>query len=334
MLEAPLDTVLDAVDEAKDAGLVADVPGRPDTYTFCHALVREAIYEGPGRVTGACGGTRRSGRRSSPTATCPRRRWHRTSWPPSPCSAPGARSTISVRAGQQAAEALAYEEAEEFYQRALVALEPVGPEDEEQRSEVLLALGRVRWQAGDRTARDCFREVATSALARGAPNQLARAALGLAERSWEADIANAEARSRLASALELLSPEPSVLRARVLALLGENQHFTAEAAEGARNSSAALAMARELVAASPPGGARARAMRSALASALIGHHIALLDIEHVHERLELVREARSITDSRRELSGKLLHWHLFAFCGARPGGGGARAAPGARGARR
>jgi DNA-binding SARP family transcriptional activator len=313
VLDAHPAAVLDALEEAREAGLIADVAGGPNTYTFCHALVREAIYDGQPRD--------RRIRRHAEVAEALEAHGdvpgaevasHFTA--AEPLLGPRRAFDHLVRAGQQAAEALAYEEAEAFYERALAALEPVEPADEEQRDEVRLALGRVRWQAGDRGARECFQDVAASALRRRAPKQLARAALGLAERSWEADAGDAERRDYLGAALELLAPEPSVLRARVLALLGETQHFTADAAEGARNSSAALAMARELIEASPPGGARERAQRSALVYALVGHHIALLDIDHLEVRLELIREAHAVTDIRPELAGKVLHWWLFDLC--------------------
>ena len=313
VLDAHAAAVLDALEEAKDAGLIADVAGRPNTYTFCHALVREAIYDGQQRDRRirrhAEVGEALEAHGDVPGAEVAS---HFTT--AEPLLGPRRAFEHLVRAGQQAAEALAYEEAEAFYERALAALEPVEATDEEQRDEVRLALGRVRWQAGDRRAPQCFREVAASALQRRAPKQLARAALGLAERSWEADAGDAKRREYLDAALDLLPPEPSVLRARVLALLGETQHFTAEAAHGAVNSSAALTMARELIAASPPGGARERAQQSALVYALVGHHIARLDIDHVDERLQLMREASAVTDIRPELAAKVIHWWLFDLC--------------------
>jgi len=38
------DRILDAVDEAIEARLICEVPGRPQRFTFLHALIRETLY--------------------------------------------------------------------------------------------------------------------------------------------------------------------------------------------------------------------------------------------------------------------------------------------------
>src|SRR5437762_11927943 len=37
--------LLDSLDEARRAGLIRAVPGRPDLYRFVHALTRHAVYD-------------------------------------------------------------------------------------------------------------------------------------------------------------------------------------------------------------------------------------------------------------------------------------------------
>jgi DNA-binding SARP family transcriptional activator len=300
--------VIDALEEAMDVGLIAEVPQRLDTYRFCHALLCDAVYaqvRSSRRVR--CHADVAAALAQNADAPAAQSAYH--AWLARHHVGTDNALAAQVKAAEEAASALAYEDAAGFYQRAISLLSP-GAATERRRCELLLALGRVRWQAGDRLARDCYRAVAASALDRHDSEQLARAALGLGERSWEADPRDLEVRGYLRSALELLDREPSVLRARLLALLGENQHFTAEAAEGAENSREALLMARTLVDLTP----RPRGARSALVSALVGHHIALLDIDHLEERLALIREAAAMDVSRPELAGKVLQWRIFDCC--------------------
>src|SRR6202012_582317 len=40
------DRYLAALEDALDAGLVAEAPGDPGRYSFSHALIRETLYEG------------------------------------------------------------------------------------------------------------------------------------------------------------------------------------------------------------------------------------------------------------------------------------------------
>ena len=83
------------------------------------------------------------------------------------------------RAGDQAAAALAYEEAARLYQMGLEALELNAPADEAARCELLLTLGDAETRGGDvPAAKETFVRAADVARGLGAPEQLARAALG------------------------------------------------------------------------------------------------------------------------------------------------------------
>ena len=304
-LAAVLDTdeeaVIGAMEEAMSAGLVVEVANAIDRFTFCHALVREAIYN---RVS-----------------TSRRLRLHRRVGEALEAAGGAAEAELAhhfflarqvgaaekavgygLRAAESAVGALAYEEAAGHYRRALEALDCHEERDEALRCDVLLALGRVQWRAGDAAARETYFEAADGARRRGAADQLARAALGLGERYWEAKAVDVQYRELLAEALAGLPDEDSVLRARLMARLAENLHFTAELEYGAELSRQTVDMARRL---GEPG---------TLVTALMGRHVALLHIEHLDERVELIEEVLSLTDSSRGLFAEALHWLLFDLC--------------------
>ena len=301
VLDTDEDAVIGAMEEAMSAGLVVEVPSAIDRFTFCHALVREAIYD---RVS-----------------TSRRLRLHRRVAEALEAGSGAVEAELAhhfflarqvggaekavhygMRAAEAAVGALAYEEAAGHYRRALEALDCTGERDEALRCDVLLALGRVQWRAGDAAARETYFEAADGARRRGAAEQLARAALGLGERYWEAKAVDVQYRELLAEALDGLPDEDSVLRARLMARLAENLHFTAELEYGAELSRETVEMARRL---GEPG---------TLVTALMGRHVALLHIEHLDERVRLIEEVLSLTDSDRGLFAEALHWLLFDLC--------------------
>jgi predicted Ser/Thr protein kinase/tetratricopeptide (TPR) repeat protein len=122
----PDDQLLDSIDEAVAAHLVAEAPGGRGRFSFQHALIRQTLY---GELTSS----RRArlhrrigealerltqGRPSQPLADLA---YHFTQ------AAPGGHAEKAIdyatRAGDRAADALAYEEAARFYDMALQSLE-------------------------------------------------------------------------------------------------------------------------------------------------------------------------------------------------------------------
>lgn len=292
--------VIEALEEAMASGLVAEVAESVDRFTFCHALAREAIY---GRLSR----TRRL-RLHLRVATALEAAGAR----------PGAlahhffasreigaaRQAVhySVLAGEEAAHSLAYEDSVEHYKRALQAIAGDPDHDEAHRCDLLLALGRVQWRAGDAEARATYAEAAASARERGAAEQLGRAALGLGERYWEANAANRRHAVLIAAAVEGLPEQDSTLRARLMGRMAENLHFTAEQDYGTQLSADALAMARRL------------GDTETLAMALMSRHVTLLHIEHLDERVALCDEVVALTGEHRALRAEALHWRLLDLC--------------------
>jgi len=132
----------------------------------------------------------------------------------------------AVRAGERAAQQLAYEDAATYFEKALDAL-ALCPADHFRRCEIELALAGVRSSAGEARTRASFQRVA--ALARSlvaadrkrAARLLAEAAIGMAERGigLPQPLPDPEVRQLLGDALERLGGDDKRLTARLLALL-------------------------------------------------------------------------------------------------------------------
>jgi DNA-binding SARP family transcriptional activator len=292
--------LIEALEEAMASGLIAEVAESVDRFTFCHALARDAIY---GRLSR----TRRLrlhlrvAQAQEAAGARPVALAHHF-FAAREIGAAQQAVRYCVLAGDEAAESLAYEDAVEHYRRALAAVAVDPAADEGHRCDLLLALGRVQWRAGDAAARATYLEAAASARERGAAEQLGRAALGLGERYWEANAANKVHAELIAEAVRGLPAQDSTLRARLMGRMAENMHFTAELGYGIQLSADALAMARRL------GDAETLAM------ALMSRHVTLLHIEHLDERLALSDEIVALTGAHRALRAEAVHWRLLDVC--------------------
>ena len=304
LLAIPAEAVIDAMEEAMVAGLVVEVPDAVDRFSFCHALVRDAIYDRLSasrrcrshlRVAEVLEGAARA------SDIGPEELAHHFFLARRVGGAARA-VRYAIQAGEKAARALAYEEAAAHYRRALEAFADDPDGDEARRCDVLLALGRVQWQAGDAAARETYFDAAASARTRGAAEQLAGAALGLGERYWEAGAVDEQYQQLLTEALHTLSCADSRRRARLMARMAENLHFTKEQQHGAELSRAAVAMARRL------------GDVDTLVTALMGRHVALLHVRYLDERLRLIDEVLRLVQGHRALTAEAHHWRLFDLC--------------------
>ncbi len=203
LLDTPADRAIDAMEEAMAAGIVGEVAGVFDRFTFCHALVRDAIYDRVSRsrllrlhlrvaelLEEGCEGAAASSAELAHHFFLARELG---------VAAKAVRHC--VMAAEHAAQSLAYEESAAHYRRALeaFAVDPDG--DESVRCDILLAQGRVQWKAGEAVARDTYFEAADNARRRASASQLAAAALGLGERYWEAAAVDADVQQLLGEAL-------------------------------------------------------------------------------------------------------------------------------------
>jgi len=248
--DADVESVLDAMEEAEAAHVIEPVPGAPKSRTFVHALFRSTLYE------------------EIPTTR--RLRLHRRVAQALEARGPGEALPLnelarhyceaaalgeasnavrySTAAAEQAREGLAYEEAATLYERALAVLDPSAPGDYEARSRLLLALGRVRWAAGDRDAAfAALLESGDIARERGDAELFAEAAIARGgKRGWsEAGVVDETLVRLLEESLTVLPDGDHPLRAVAMARLASELYFlVAEADRRSRLTAEAVAMAR------------------------------------------------------------------------------------------
>lgn len=302
LLRQPVDDTITALEEASGAGLIRESDEQIDRFLFTHALVRDALCERQS-ASRRVRLHRRIGEALEQTAAGPLNAAELADhfFVSRELDAGQKAVQYCMRAGDAAARALAHEDALEHYRRALIALDMQAPEDDRRRCEVLLALGDVELRQGDPAARDTFQAAAELARRHVQPDQLGRAALGLAGRYGEAGIVDDAAISLLEEALEQLPEDDSALRAQLTARLAGALQFAGDSARTTELSHAALVMARRI------GDTRT------LISALESRHTALLHIEYLEERLRLSEEIVALADEvgERELKAVGLHWRIY-----------------------
>ncbi|MCA1847098.1 MAG: hypothetical protein LC792_28685, partial [Actinobacteria bacterium] len=128
------------------------------------------------------------------------------------------------QAGRRAMASLAYEEAAQDFDGALRAARHLG--DDRLAGELLIMLGEAQRCAGDPAHRDMLLEAGRLAIERGDADQAARAALanqrGVFSRMGAVDLERVAA---LRVAVAAVGPEPTAVRARLLASLATELHF-------------------------------------------------------------------------------------------------------------
>jgi tetratricopeptide (TPR) repeat protein len=302
--ELPVARVLDGLSEAAALSVVAEEEATAGGYRFSHSLMREVLYERlpiPARMqlhrrvgeaieglygTGSGAHLAELARHFAEVAA----------------AGEAAKALVYARrAGDRAMGVYAYEEAVAEYQRALHALRFAGP-DEPGRCELLLRLGAAQARAGNyQQARESCLRAAEISRKLGAPEQLARAALGLGERQVEGGLVDRQLVALLQEALDGLGPQGSSLRARLLARLSLEFTFSDETDRIQSLSLEAVAMARRL---GDP---------AALRTALDTRWMAVWGPDGLGERTALAAEtlrlARETGDREMELDG---HAHRAA----------------------
>jgi class 3 adenylate cyclase/tetratricopeptide (TPR) repeat protein len=239
--------VLDALERSQRAALVAEVaPGR---FSFAHALIGHTLYE-------RLGATRRAQTHQQaaqalerlcagrPQARLPELATH---WLAArlPGNEPKALE-YSRRAGDQALESLAPDEAVQWYRRALEVLERTGEVETAAACDCQIRLGEAQRRAGAGDFRLTLLDAAALATRLGDTDQLVRAALantrGAYSRAGETDDARiAVLRDALARVGDAETPARSLLLAQLAAEL-----MYADVSDNQVLSNEALALARRL----------------------------------------------------------------------------------------
>ena len=252
------DELLDLLDEAMAARVVAEVPAGAMRLRFAHVLIRDTLYEG--------------------LTSARRVRLHRLvvetletvyGEKPGPHLTELAHHSVAGsdfdralrytwRAGDRAQALLAYEEAARLFRAALDALDRTETRDERTRCELLLSLGEAQARAGDTpAARQAFGAAAAVARRLGLPRELAHAAVGYGGRIvWGRAGDDARLVPLLEEGLAALPEEEVELRSRLLARLAgalrdepardRRDRLSREAVDLARRSGNAAALAYAL----------------------------------------------------------------------------------------
>ncbi len=298
-----LPDILQALARAERSELVKSVLDPPTAFRFSHGLVREVLYDDlpiavrrelHGKVGAAIEGLSEG----DLTSRLAQLAYHYAEV--AGRDAAGKAVEYAHRTGDQAMESHAYEEAADQYHRALEALRFAAP-NEALRCELLLSLGSAQARAGGyQEAKGSFLRAAEIARRLRVPEQLARAALGFGEPQVEGGLVDQQLLTLLREALDVLGPDDSSLRARVLARFSLELTFSDEHGlrETVRDSLSrqALEMARRL------------GDVAALAIACRARWMALWGPDGLEERLALSDEiltlARETGDREMELVGR------------------------------
>jgi hypothetical protein len=222
--------VLDALEAAEQARLIASVPGRPQRFAFSHALVRSTLYE---ELTS----TRRL-RLHRRIGQALEARADADAWVTDLARHFGAAAALGEaeraviyarRAGERAQADLAFEEAAEHYQGALGALDAWEAADQGIRCDLQTALGDVLHHAGDPHNRAVLLAAASSASSTGDARRLAEVVVALNPKGVPSALGKVdeEVVDLAEEAMRRLDPADSALRARLLAVLAVELTFTA-----------------------------------------------------------------------------------------------------------
>ena len=225
------DQFLAALEDALDAGLVAEAPGDPGRYSFAHALIRETLYEGMSsarraRVHRRVGAALESAPAHPDESQIGALALHFTR-AAEPEDAERA-IRYGLQAGEQATAMLANEEAAAHYARALEVLDRSDPEALRRRCDLLLELGEAQVRSGERPlAWATFREAATLAAQLGDKGSLARAAIGASRRYVQPPgVIDEELIAMMEQAAEMTADERTVTRVRLLSRLCGALYFS------------------------------------------------------------------------------------------------------------
>ena len=280
------DELLDPLDEAMAARVVADVPGAPGRLRFAHVLIRDTLYEGLAaarrvRLHGLAVEALEAlyGEESGPHLA--ELAYH--------CIAgndfaKGVR--YGERAGDRALSLLAYEEAARQYGVALDALDLADRSGENTRCALLLSLGEAQIRAGDSlAAKEAFLDAAGIARTLGLSRELALAAAGYGGRIvWVRAGADDRLVPLLEEGLAALADEDVELRARLLARLAGALRDEPSRDRRDSVSSEAVELARQT------------GNPTALAYALDGRAASIAAPDTVAECLALATELRGVAE--------------------------------------
>jgi len=305
VLGVPAGLVARLCDDATEIGLLSPGRGVGEAYRFRHALVRETLYaEMPPRSRAQA--HRRiaevleseTGRSNAELA------YHFLRAAPADGESAAKAVQYSRQAGQDALDALAYEEATGHFRHALDVLGRAARTTPASRCELLLSLAEALTKTGpDPAAVRVLDEAVRLARTADEPRLLAAAAL-LTAAHLDFNAPSDTVSSLLREAAGTLDPADHALRARVLArlavtLAAEPAAARAAAEQAVQNARAAISRDRD-----------SRASATALAASLAAQHHVLWGTQDPRDALadasEIVAAAQRAQEPETELDGRVL----------------------------
>ncbi|HEX2052576.1 MAG TPA: protein kinase [Actinomycetota bacterium] len=303
----PAEEVLEVLDEAAAARVITPTPSG---WRFAHALIRETLYEELStakrlRLHKAAGGALERLLGDDADRALPELAHHY--FEASALGEVDKAILYARRSGEQAMKLLAFEEAVSHFDRALQVLDLAEGGREQERVELLLAMGHAQVSSAEiaaahRTFRSAFR------LAREAnlPELQAKAALGIGDVLTGVGSVSQELVEVLEEALAATAGQDSALRVRMLARLGEAYRFDPPTKHKEEElTREALAMARRV------------GNPVATTQALYARIIALGEggetMAQIRLATELVETAKATGDIERRLLGLRLRMIMLFF---------------------
>ena len=296
-LFADEEDLLDALDEAIAAGLLVETAA--GEFSFVHALVRHAVYDSLGMAR-RLHLHRRLGETLEARHDAPQHA-EALAYHFGELAGHGEADkaiTYAIAAGRVAAARLAYEDAAAHFQRGLDIVAQQSDVDPGQHVELLLELGRTRWDTGDSDgARAAFEQACDLANALGDAASAAHAALGFSgPLFFEVGAAAVRDSIRvLRSALAMLDEQDSALKAILMGRLSAACAYAGEP----RDENQSLARRALLM-------ARASDDKQALADVLATTYWATRGPDNGDQHFEIARELA-------RLSGEIDEQRLLGF---------------------
>jgi tetratricopeptide (TPR) repeat protein len=249
--DADAERVLNDLEEAIDARIIAETPGSDLAYVFTHDLVREAVYDQVktvrrkrmhAHIASVLEGLYQGGEIERHSAELAR---HFVA--AERAGDPDKAINYSVRAGRRSLEQLAYEEAARHFEAAVKIVESKSPVDELKLCQLLQDLGEARRRSGQfALSLETLRRAFGVARSVGASDRMAAAAIAFEWLTWSRGKPEANSVLLCKEALAALAADSNALRAKLTAAharalqgLGSNE----EAAQLARE---ALELARQV----------------------------------------------------------------------------------------
>jgi class 3 adenylate cyclase len=239
------DRLLEALEEAMGARVIAELPRSNDQYWFSHALIRETLYEELS-TTRRVRLHRQIGEaleELDAEGNLPQLAYHFAE------AAPGGdiekAISFATRAAERAISQVAYEEAAGHYERALQVTELESTTAATTRCDLLIALGDAQYKSGDGTeSQVTFDKAIEIARQRGDGERLGRAVLGRFEQYTIGDVDESEM-ALMEEALAAVGAGDSVSRALLLSRRAMTVYFRSQEEKG-QFATEAVAVARRL----------------------------------------------------------------------------------------